>query len=68
MKWIAITAALALYGCGYIQHEQARSALSQQITADGDACRKGDQNACHMYQMEIQRCSILSTDPVCQNL
>jgi len=41
--------------------------LSAQVTADANRCRQGDQSACRLYRMEIQRWSALSTDPVCQN-
>jgi hypothetical protein len=67
---LVISVALALSGCGLAKHyqnDQAKAELSAQITADGNRCRAGDQNACRLYQMEIQRCSILSTDPICQN-
>jgi hypothetical protein len=69
MMRIIVTAALvaALNGCGAVQHWRKQEELSAQITADADRCRQGNQNACRLYLMEIQRCSLLSTDPVCQN-
>jgi hypothetical protein len=69
MTRIIVTAviAVALTGCGAVQHWRKQEELSAQITADANRCRQGDPNACRLYQLEIQRCSVLSTDPVCQN-
>jgi hypothetical protein len=69
MTRIVVTAVLvpALTGCGAVQHWRKQEELSAQITADASRCRLGDQNACRLYEGEIQRCSILSTDPICQN-
>ena len=71
IRIIALVAlALSLTGCGLAKHyqnEQARTELSTQVTADANRCRQGDQNACRLYEKEIQRCVLFATDPVCQN-
>ena len=69
MMRIVVTAVLviALTGCGAVQHWRKQEELSAQITADANRCRQGYPNACRLYRMEIHRCSVLSTDPICQN-
>jgi hypothetical protein len=67
-KLIALaTASLLLTGCGYARHARDQAEFSHRVDADAVACRAGSVAACEAYRIDVQRCSIFSTDPVCQN-
>lgn len=57
-----------LSGCGLAAREKAKAEFSRQVDADAAACRAGSEAACRAYELDIKRCTILSTDPLCQNM
>ena len=68
MKFVSVMMiAVALSGCGIMQHNREVAERRAQMNADAARCRGGDEQACKVYQIEVQRCAVpIAAESICQ--
>ena len=65
---VLLVTAMLLAGCSYFRKEQSKDDFTDQMEKANVACAEGKQSACLDYQSGMQRCTILSKEPACQDV